>query len=206
MQYWTDEVAAETEHYEVRLEVDDWAQKPDWDFTFNIACPEPSYYGRNYLDRKHLADSKDWEGRNAYYRVHVDYNGYEWQVHGRITPGFMSDEQWQEYDLVFWTSRKRATELLGTNASPDTIFNCLEQEAKTMCAYWNGHVYEWVVKDKETGEPMESCSGYYGEDEFPYMVEEALNAATYLEEQLILKAQAEVETWKDVPLELIPTG
>lgn len=66
-----------------------------------------------------------------------------------------------------YVERKRGLEECTTE---ENVIKCLESEVRIFDAYLTGNVYGWVLYDKGD-EVIESCWGYYGDDEFDYMFE-----------------------------------
>jgi hypothetical protein len=54
----------------------------------------------------------------------------------------------------------------------ERVESCLKAEVATYSAYANGEVYGFRVMKE--GEEIDSCWGYYGSEEIPYMLEQAL--------------------------------
>lgn len=199
--YWAGEVAEETENFQVWIQVEEHPWEPDWEFIRSVCAPVKAFRRNNYT---HLANSKEWRGRMAYYRIQVHFDGYGNASYSRIKPGFMTDDTWDDMELVFWTTREDAESLLGEGCESETIWEALEAEAKAWCAYWSGEVYLWEVKAKDQDDEDAVAQewivgGYYGEDEFEYMVSEGLYHARLAEEALREKKVSETDDWRDVP-------
>lgn len=65
----------------------------------------------------------------------------------------------------------------------EAVLRCLRIEVGIFDAYLTGSVYGWVLED-EDGNELESCWGYYGDDEFEYMESEIRSSAAYHERRL----------------------
>ena len=62
---------------------------------------------------------------------------------------------------------------IATKGVKEKIREVLERELETYSAYVSGDVFGWRLLDAE-GEEEDSCWGYYGSGEFPYMLRCAL--------------------------------
>ena len=85
---------------------------------------------------------------------------------------------WDSGQIGFIFARRSALEDFGakiaTKRVKERIEKALVAELQTYEAYLNGDVYYFRVL--EDGVLTDSCGGYYGRDEIPYMVETALGA------------------------------
>ena len=78
--------------------------------------------------------------------------------------------------VVFCTREalKDAGYKIATAKALEKLTAILKQEIETYSAYASGAVYGYRVFEGDSDEETDSCWGYYGDDEIPYMLEAAL--------------------------------
>lgn len=191
-----DEPFAETEHFEATIVFDHSPHEPDWGPEVHWARKT-----RAYIDEI-VYDDRGYE--RAYYRIGIQSGSYS-SSHSRIPPGFRTQRDWADdnYDAILYASKKELVDFawgkLKPGPSAEQVWLILESMAEVWCAYWNGDVYAWKVDAKDGIEAVgDSCWGYYGDRELPYVEECARESLAAAEEEY---QKRELEEWRDIPAE-----
>jgi hypothetical protein len=161
--------------YTVTVEPDEDAESPrEWDNVGKMIC-----FHRDYeLGDKHDYRTEDYADPDAMLRDIIEREGATLTLplylydHSGITmragePSITwMDPQGWDTSMVGWIADTReGRELIGYEGlDPDKIADVLRGEVETYARYLEGAVYGYVVRDR-TGEPVESCWGYFDADE-----------------------------------------
>lgn len=141
---------------------DQYPEHPRDHFTFAGVMVEETRIGRLMAT---IGDGPGWNSKDEFLKwakrkraeVVEGYDGEFWYVapeEGR--------EQWEKIYGGKWRRAAKAT---------------MEDQAATIKAWKEGDVFGWVLTDESESEQIESCWGFYGEENFDYMLQEATEAA-----------------------------
>lgn len=183
--YTVDTIESENFTAEILYDTDCGCPFVEWDQVGMIV--------NNPHRREQFTDSKEgsWpEALGAYYRVGISISDYGSSGYGisweRITPGFRpqtftddngySISDLHKYEMVCYTTRKRAEEMHSKNATSEQIWEALESELEVWRQWMNGECYGVIVRDQK-GKTVESCWGFLGYDDYEEPAREMLKEA-----------------------------
>jgi len=89
-----------------------------------------------------------------------------------------------------------------SEARVDNIKECLRQEIKVLSDYMSGSVYGHIV-EAEDGDVIDSCWGYYGDEEIEYMLLQGRKVIDYYLEREAEDRVAEFVTSYNLPTALV---
>jgi hypothetical protein len=161
-------------NYIIKTELHSDPENPrDWDNLGTMVC----FHGRYDLGDKHNYNSKDYNSWDEMERdiikrenVGVILPLYLYD-HGGITmntTGFSCPWDSGRVGFIFISKEKMLKEYGGkkvTQKLKDKIKEYLEGEVETYDQYLRGEVYRYEIFENGIDDPIESCGGYYGEDE-----------------------------------------
>jgi hypothetical protein len=160
-------------NFELKIEFDEYPMNPreEWDNLGSMFCFHPRYSLGDKHDYK-TSDFDNWEDMER--KLSKEHNV------GVILPLYLYDHsgitistspfgcQWDSmkvgYILVSKETIRKGYEVKRiTKSILDKVTNCLKGEIETYDQYLTGQVWKYTIMDED--EIVESCSGYYDEDQ-----------------------------------------
>ena len=119
-------------------------------------------------------DPREWTWKES--EAHISLPVYMYEHSGVILSTSPFSCQWDSGQVGrIYVSNEKAREEYGwgrlSDIRIDIVKTRLRQEIQTLSDYMGGSVYGYIV-EAEDGEEIDSCWGYYGDDEFERMLEE----------------------------------
>ena len=157
------------------IEYDPDPRPYDGDTVGKIAYLKRSRYtlGTEVVERERMDEIRDGIGSGKYIGLPIFAYVHDGAT---IRAGVSFSCPWDSGQSGFVYCEREAA--LKEFTSEEDVIKCLQSEVKIFDAYLTGKVYGYRLLDKD-GEELESCWGFYGDDEIDYMLSELDNHAEY---------------------------
>lgn len=169
------------------IETDECLESPrEWDNFGTMACKHPRY---RLGDKNHgLSDEpENWaQELDEMGAVYLPLWLYD---HGGITMRTAPFGRWDNtiVGYIFATPDKMKAE----GVTPERALEILRKEVETYDQYLTGDVYAFLITVEDTGECLDSCNGFYGEQ---HAMEEGMAQLHAILEERRKEKQAKIKT------------